>query len=242
MITPILSIKNFTQKYNDFIAVDDLSLSVNPGEMYGFIGHNGAGKSTTIKSIAGILPVEQGEIMIDGHSIITERKHCQSIIAYVADNPDIYGYMTGIDYINFIANIYKVPEKLRKERCRKFADAFEITEYLGDLISSYSHGMKQKVALIAAFVHEPKLLILDEPFVGLDPLASSVLKRLMREHCETGNAVLFSTHVLEVAQSLCDKIAMLNHGHLLIEGDVHELTKDSSLEELFLKKVGNEHA
>lgn len=230
----ILEIKNFTQKYNDKIAVDALSLEVEEGEIFGFIGHNGAGKSTTIKSIVGILPVSKGEIIIDGNSISDRRKECQRLCAYIPDNPDLYEYMTGIGYINFIADIFKVPLKDRQENTLKYADAFGITEQLGNLISTYSHGMKQKVALIAAFVHSPKLLVLDEPFVGLDPMASAALKKCMREHCDNGNAIFFSTHVLEVAQVLCDKVGMIDHGKLVKLGKVSDLTKDATLEEVFL--------
>lgn len=233
----ILQIKNFTQKYNDKIAVENISLTVDAGEIFGFIGHNGAGKSTTIKSIVGILPVEEGEILIDGNPLSTKRKLCQGLCAYVPDNPDLYGYMTGIAYINFIADIYRVPEEERRERTLRFADEFEITGQLGNLISSYSHGMKQKVALIAAFVHNPKLLVLDEPFVGLDPKASATLKKCMREHCRQGNAIFFSTHVLEVAQLLCDKVGMIDHGKLVELGLVSELTQNQSLEEIFLKRL-----
>ncbi len=233
----ILQIKNFTQKYNDKIAVENISLTVDAGEIFGFIGHNGAGKSTTIKSIVGILPVEEGEILIDGNPLSTKRKLCQELCAYVPDNPDLYGYMTGIAYINFIADIYRVPEEERRERTLRFADEFEITGQLGNLISSYSHGMKQKVALIAAFVHNPKLLVLDEPFVGLDPKASATLKKCMREHCRQGNAIFFSTHVLEVAQLLCDKVGMIDHGKLVELGLVSELTQTQSLEEIFLKRL-----
>ncbi len=238
----ILQIKNFTQKYNDKIAVDKLSLTVDAGEIFGFIGHNGAGKSTTIKSIVGILPVEEGEILIDGNPLSTKRKLCQGMCAYVPDNPDLYGYMTGIDYINFIADIFRVSEKERRERTLRFADEFEITGQLGNLISSYSHGMKQKVALIAAFVHNPKLLVLDEPFVGLDPKASATLKKCMREHCSQGNAIFFSTHVLEVAQLLCDKVGMIDHGKLVEIGKVSELTQTKSLEKIFLERLEENHA
>lgn len=238
----ILQIENFTQKYNDEVAVDKLSLSVDAGEIFGFIGHNGAGKSTTIKSIVGILPVREGEILIDGNSLSTQKKLCQSMCAYVPDNPDLYGYMTGIGYINFISDIFRVPEEERRERTLKFADAFEITDQLGNLISSYSHGMKQKVALIAAFVHNPKLLVLDEPFVGLDPKASATLKKCMREHCQQGNAIFFSTHVLEVAQLLCDKVGMIDHGKLVALGKVSELTENKSLEEVFLERLEENHA
>lgn len=233
----VLEIKNFTQKYNDKVAVDNISLEVDNGEIYGFIGHNGAGKSTTIKSIVGILPVEHGEIIIDGQSIALHRKACQRISAYIPDNPDLYGYMTGIGYINFICDIFKISLEERREKTKYYADLFDITEQLGDLISTYSHGMKQKVALIAAFVHSPKLLVLDEPFVGLDPKASAVLKRIMKEHCNAGNAIFFSTHVLEVAQVLCTKVGMMDHGKLIVSGKVSELTKDKTLEEVFLERV-----
>lgn len=238
----VLEIKNFTQKYNDKVAVDKLSLSVEKGEIFGFIGHNGAGKSTTIKSIVGILPVGKGEILIDGNPISSKRKICQKMCAYVPDNPDLYEYMTGIGYINFIADIFRVPEQERRERTLRFADEFEITEQLGNLISSYSHGMKQKVALIAAFVHNPKLLVLDEPFVGLDPKAAAFLKKCMREHCEQGNAIFFSTHVLEVAQVLCDKVGMIDHGKLVEFGKVSELTRENSLEDIFLSRLEEKHA
>ena len=231
----ILEIKNFTQKYNDKVAVDNLSLSVEKGEIFGFIGHNGAGKSTTIKSIVGILPVGKG-------AISSKRTICQKMCAYVPDNPDLYEYMTGIGYINFIADIFRVPEQERRERTLRFADEFEITEQLGNLISSYSHGMKQKVALIAAFVHNPKLLVLDEPFVGLDPKAAASLKKCMREHCEQGNAIFFSTHVLEVAQVLCDKVGMIDHGKLVEFGKVSELTREKSLEDIFLSRLEEKHA
>ncbi len=233
----MLEIKDFTQKYNDKIAVDNLSLKVEKGEIFGFIGHNGAGKSTTIKSITGILPIEQGEIIVDGKSVKDKRKECQAISAYIPDNPDLYGYMTGIGYVNFICDIFKVDQKEREENVLKYADAFEITEQLGDLISSYSHGMRQKIALIAAFVHKPKLLVLDEPFVGLDPKASATLKKCMRELCDEGSSIFFSTHVLEVAQVLCDRVAMIDHGKLVVCGKVSELTENKSLEEVFLEKL-----
>ncbi len=237
----LLEIKDFSKSYNggDNV-VNNISLTVEEGEIYGFIGHNGAGKSTTIKSIVGILPVAQGEILVDGHSIMREKKECQQFMAYIPDNPDLYEYMTGIGYINFIADVFKVPAQERTERVKKYADAFEITEQLGNLIGSYSHGMKQKIAIIGALVHAPKLLVLDEPFVGLDPKASAVLKKSMRELCEQGSAVFFSTHVLEVAEKLCDKIAMMHKGEIVVGGRVAELTQDCSLEELFLKKLEEE--
>lgn len=231
----ILEIKDFTKIYDgEKQAVNDISLCVKEGEIFGFIGHNGAGKSTTIKSIVGILPVRKGEITILGKSIMEQRKECQKEMAYIPDNPDLYEYMTGIGYINFLADVYQVSSEERTRLVKKYGDAFEITEQLGDLISSYSHGMKQKVALIGAFVHQPKLLVLDEPFVGLDPKASAVLKQCMRELCEQGSAIFFSTHVLEVAERLCDKIAMIDHGNIVVSGYVSELTKKESLEEVFL--------
>ena len=213
------------------------SLEVEEGEIFGFIGHNGAGKSTTIKSIVGILSSHNGEIYIDGKTLWEAKKECQKKMAYIPDNPDLYEYMTGISYINFIADIYEVPTDVRTERIEKIADAFEIKEALGDLISSYSHGMKQKVALISAFVHQPRLLVLDEPFVGLDPKASAVLKQEMRALCAQGSAIFFSTHVLEVAEKLCDKVAMIDHGHIVVSGSVEELTREASLEEVFLEQL-----
>lgn len=196
-----------------------------------------AGKSTTIKSIVGILSSHNGEIYIDGKTLWEAKKECQKKMAYIPDNPDLYEYMTGISYINFIADIYEVPTDVRTERIEKIADAFEIKEALGDLISSYSHGMKQKVALISAFVHQPRLLVLDEPFVGLDPKASAVLKQEMRALCAQGSAIFFSTHVLEVAEKLCDKVAMIDHGHIVVSGSVEELTREASLEEVFLEQL-----
>ena len=202
-----------------------------------YLGRNGAGKSTTIKSIVGILSSHNGEIYIDGKTLWEAKKECQKKMAYIPDNPDLYEYMTGISYINFIADIYEVPTDVRTERIEKIADAFEIKEALGDLISSYSHGMKQKVALISAFVHQPRLLVLDEPFVGLDPKASAVLKQEMRALCAQGSAIFFSTHVLEVAEKLCDKVAMIDHGHIVVRGSVEELTREASLEEVFLEQL-----
>lgn len=241
----MLKIEHLTKKYGDKKAVDDLCLHIHPGEIYGFIGHNGAGKSTTIKSVVGILPVKKGEILICGNNISSKLKECQKLCAYVPDNPDLYGYMTGIGYINFLADVFEVPSDVRTERIRKYADAFEITKQLGNLISSYSHGMKQKVALIAAFVHQPKLLVLDEPFVGLDPKATAVLKQTMREFCNNGSAIFFSTHVLDVAERLCDRVAIIDHGKLVVEGATKKLTESMTLEEVFLaelKKQEAEHA
>lgn len=234
----VLQLKDFTKSYDgQKPAVDHVSLEVEEGEIFGFIGHNGAGKSTTIKSIVGILSSHNGEIYIDGKTLWEAKKECQKKMAYIPDNPDLYEYMTGISYINFIADIYEVPTDVRTERIEKIADAFEIKEALGDLISSYSHGMKQKVALISAFVHQPRLLVLDEPFVGLDPKASAVLKQEMRALCAQGSAIFFSTHVLEVAEKLCDKVAMIDHGHIVVSGSVEELTREASLEEVFLKQL-----
>lgn len=234
----VLQLKDFTKSYDgQKPAVDHVSLEVAEGEIFGFIGHNGAGKSTTIKSIVGILSSHNGEIYIDGKTLWEAKKECQKKMAYIPDNPDLYEYMTGISYINFIADIYEVPTDVRTERIEKIADAFEIKEALGDLISSYSHGMKQKVALISAFVHQPRLLVLDEPFVGLDPKASAVLKQEMRALCAQGSAIFFSTHVLEVAEKLCDKVAMIDHGHIVVSGSVEELTREASLEEVFLEQL-----
>lgn len=234
----VLQLKDFTKSYDgQKPAVDHVSLEVEEGEIFGFIGHNGAGKSTTIKSIVGILSSHNGEIYIDGKTLWEAKKECQKKMAYIPDNPDLYEYMTGISYINFIADIYEVPTDVRTERIEKIADAFEIKEALGDLMSSYSHGMKQKVALISAFVHQPRLLVLDEPFVGLDPKASAVLKQEMRALCAQGSAIFFSTHVLEVAEKLCDKVAMIDHGHIVVSGSVEELTREASLEEVFLEQL-----
>lgn len=234
----VLQLKDFTKSYDgQKPAVDHVSLEVEEGEIFGFIGHNGAGKSTTIKSIVGILSSHNGEIYIDGKTLWEAKKECQKKMAYIPDNPDLYEYMTGISYINFIADIYEVPTEVRTERIEKIADAFEIKEALGDLISSYSHGMKQKVALISAFVHQPRLLVLDEPFGGLDPKASAVLKQEMRALCAQGSAIFFSTHVLEVAEKLCDKVAMIDHGHIVVSGSVEELTREASLEEVFLEQL-----
>lgn len=234
----VLQLKDFTKSYDgQKPAVDHVSLEVEEGEIFGFIGHNGAGKSTTIKSIVGILSSHNGEIYIDGKTLWEAKKECQKKMAYIPDNPDLYEYMTGISYINFIADIYEVPTDVRTERIEKIADAFETKEDLGDLISSYSHGMKQKVALISAFVHQPRLLVLDEPFVGLDPKASAVLKQEMRALCAQGSAIFFSTHVLEVAEKLCDKVAMIDHGHIVVSGSVEELTREASLEEVFLEQL-----
>lgn len=232
----MLEIKNLTKQYKGGKkAVKDLSITIEAGDIYGFIGHNGAGKTTTIKCVAGIIDFDEGEITIDGHSIREEAKLCKSLIAYIPDNPDLYEHLTGIQYLNFIADIFMVSAEERKERIGRYADAFEITENLGDLISSYSHGMKQKVAVISALIHEPKLMILDEPFVGLDPKAAFTLKNVMHELCERGGAIFFSTHVLDVAEKLCNKVAIIRNGELMAAGNTSELTGGQSLESVFME-------
>ncbi len=231
----MLEIKHFTKKYGDFTAVDDLSLTVKNGEIYGFIGHNGAGKSTTIKAVVGAMNFNDGEIFIDGASVKGNPDYCKRVTAYVPDNPDIYDHLSGIQYLNFICDIFRVSEADRNERIEKYAEAFEIKSILGDLVSSYSHGMKQKLVLISALVHNPKFMVLDEPFVGLDPIASHKLKEIMREKCEEGGAIFFSTHVLEVAEKLCDRIGIIKKGKLVAEGTVQEVVGDKSLESFFLE-------
>ena len=232
----MLEIKHFSKSYSgNKKAVDDLTLTIQAGDIYGFTGHNGAGKSTTIKAVAGILDFSEGEILIDGVSIQKDPISCKQKTAYIPDNPDVYEFMTGIKYLNFIADIFGVSKELRESRIRTYADAFEITANLGDPISSYSHGMKQKLVLISAFLHEPKLLILDEPFVGLDPKASLTLKNLMKELCARGGAIFFSTHVLEVAQKLCNKIAIIKQGKLVVSNDIDVVLGDSSLEDVFME-------
>ena len=224
-----------TKKYGEKNAVDDLSLHIEKGEIYGFIGHNGAGKTTTIKSVVGILDFDEGEIFIDGKSVKKDSLECKRVIAYIPDNPDLYEFMSGLQYLNFISDIFGVEEKERKERIEKYSTAFEIKEDLASPISSYSHGMKQKLAIISALVHDPKLIIMDEPFVGLDPIASHLLKDIMREKCNEGGAIFFSTHVLEVAEKLCDKIAIIKGGKLIKSGTMEEVKGDSSLESVFLE-------
>ena len=237
----MLEISHFTKCYKPGVpAVDDLSLKVMPGEICGFIGHNGAGKSTTLKAIAGILDFTEGDIRIGGESIRKNPVSCKRRMAYVPDNPDLYEYLTGIQYLNFIADVFGVPEVERTAAFKKYGDLFEITENLGDLISSYSHGMKQKLTLIAALCHNPRLLVLDEPFVGLDPLAARMLKDVMHELCASGGAIFFSTHVLDVAEKLCNKVAIIREGQLVASGETKALTDGRSLEELFLEVV--EHA
>ena len=231
----MLRIEHLTKKYGEKKAVDDLSLHIEKGEIYGFIGHNGAGKTTTIKSVVGILDFDEGEIFIDGKSVKKDSLECKRVIAYIPDNPDLYEFMTGLQYLNFISDIFGVEEKERKERIEKYSTAFEIKEDLASPISSYSHGMKQKLAIISALVHDPKLIIMDEPFVGLDPIASHLLKDIMREKCNGGGAIFFSTHVLEVAEKLCDKIAIIKGGKLIKSGTMEEVKGDSSLESVFLE-------
>lgn len=231
----MLEIKNFSKSYGDFKAVDNLNLTVKDGEIYGFIGHNGAGKSTTIKAVVGAMDFTEGEIYIDGKSVKRDPLGCKSVTAYVPDNPDIYDHLSGIQYLNFICDIFRVSESDRNERIKKYAELFEISSNLGDLISSYSHGMKQKLVLISALVHNPRFMVLDEPFVGLDPVASYKLKEVMREKCNEGGAIFFSTHVLEVAEKLCDRIGIIKRGRLVAEGSVQEVVGDKSLESFFLE-------
>lgn len=234
----MLRMEHLTKVYGDKKAVDDLSLHIQPGEIYGFIGHNGAGKTTTLKSVVGILQFDAGEITIDGISIKEQPLVCKKKFAYIPDNPDLYDFMTGIKYLNFIADVFGVDENSRQERIRKYADLFELTNDLGQPIAAYSHGMKQKLAIIAAWMHDPKLIIMDEPFVGLDPKASHLLKGMMREVCDNGGAIFFSTHVLEVAEKLCDKVAIIKGGKLIRSGTMEEVKGDDSLEEVFLELEG----
>ena len=231
----MLRIEHLTKSYGEKKAVDDLSLHIRQGEIYGFIGHNGAGKTTTIKSCCGILNFDQGEIYIDGKSIKQSPLECKKMIAYIPDNPDLYEFMSGIKYLKFIADIYGVPKSVRENRIRDYGDKFELTKDLAQPINAYSHGMKQKLAIIAALLHEPKLMILDEPFVGLDPIASHLLKGIMRDLCNNGGAIFFSTHVLEVAEKLCDKVAIIKNGKLIISGTMDEVRGNSSLENVFLE-------
>ncbi len=236
----MLKIQNLTKKYSDKKAVDNLSLHIEKGEIYGFIGHNGAGKTTTIKSCCGILEFDEGEIFIDSMSVKEKPIECKSILAYIPDNPDLYDFMTGIGYLNFIADIFKVDANVRQERIRKYADLFEITSDLAQPVRSYSHGMKQKLAIISALIHEPQLVIMDEPFVGLDPKAAHILKGIMRDICNRGGAIFFSTHVLEVAEKLCDKIAIIKDGRLVVSGKTQDIKGDASLEDVFLE-LGDEN-
>ena len=237
----MLQIRNLTKTYGEKKAVDNLTLHIAPGEIYGFIGHNGAGKTTTIKSCAGILPFDAGEILIDGKSVKTEPLACKRVLAYLPDNPDLYEFLSGIQYLNFVADIFGVGKDERAARIRRLADTFELTDDLAQPISAYSHGMKQKLAMISAWLHEPKLIIMDEPFVGLDPKASHLLKQMMREHCDRGGAIFVSTHVLEVAEKLCDKVAIIKEGRLIASGSMDEVKGNASLEDVFLE-LEDDHA
>ncbi len=231
----MLRIEHLTKKYGDRCAVDDLSLHIAPGEIYGFIGPNGAGKTTTIKSCCGILRFDEGEIYIDGKSIKSDPLACKSALAYIPDEPDMYEFLSGIKYLNFVADIFGVSKTDREERIHRYADEFELTGDLAQPISAYSHGMKQKLAVIAGLIHAPKLIIMDEPFVGLDPIATHKLRTIMREHCDRGGAIFFSTHVLEVAEKLCDSVAILRQGRLVASGTMEQVRGDASLEEVFLE-------
>ena len=231
----MLNIEHLTKTYGEKKAVDDLSLHIRPGEIFGFIGHNGAGKSTTLKSAVGILQFDAGTITICGKNILEEPVACKRELAYIPDNPDLYEFMSGIKYLNFIADIFGIPTAERQEKIRKYADLFELTGDLAQPISAYSHGMKQKLAVISAWLHDPKLIVMDEPFVGLDPKASHLLKEMMREHCDRGGAIFFSTHVLEVAEKLCDKVAIIKQGRLIKVGTLEEVNGDDSLEVVFLE-------
>ena len=234
----MLNIQHLTKTYGEKKAVDDLSLHIAPGEIYGFIGHNGAGKTTTLKSVAGILPFDEGEITIGGLSMKRDPLICKRQMAYIPDNPDLYDFMTGIQFLNFIADIFAVPADVRQERIREYAGRFELTGDLAQPIAAYSHGMKQKLAIISAWLHQPKLILMDEPFVGLDPKAAHLLKGMMRELCDQGGAIFFSTHVLEVAEKLCDKVAIIKGGKLIRSGTMEEVKGDDSLEEVFLELEG----
>lgn len=232
----MLEIRNYTKSYGEGRkAADDVSLTVESGDIYGFIGHNGAGKSTTIRAVVGVLDFTEGEIYIDGHSVKDEPLACKQVTAYIPDNPDLYESLTGIQYLNFVSDVFGIDAAEREARIRKYADMFEITDSLGDMIGSYSHGMKQKVAIISALIHEPKLMVLDEPFVGLDPKASFTLKEIMRDMTANGAAIFFSTHVLEVAEKLCNKVAIIRKGRIIATGTMEEITEGHSLEETFLE-------
>ncbi len=231
----MLYIEHLTKRFGEKVAVDDLTLHIRPGEIFGFIGHNGAGKSTTLKSAVGILQFDAGTVRICGKDLQTDPLGCKRDLAYIPDNPDLYDFMSGIKYLNFIADVFSIPAAERQEKIRRYADLFELTGDLAQPISAYSHGMKQKLALISALIHSPKLIVMDEPFVGLDPRASHLLKEMMREHCDRGGAIFFSTHVLEVAEKLCDKVAIIKQGRLIREGTMEEVKGDDSLEEVFLE-------
>ena len=236
----MLEIKGFSKVYGEGKkAADNINLTIESGDIYGFIGHNGAGKSTTIRAVVGVLDFTEGEILIDGHSVLKEPLECKKITAYIPDNPDLYENLTGIQYLNFIADVFEIGEAQREEAIRKYADLFEITDSLGDLIGSYSHGMKQKLAIISALIHDPKLIVMDEPFVGLDPKAAFTLKQIMHEMCAKGTAIFFSTHVLDVAEKLCNKVAIIRQGKIIDNGTMEELVGKKSLEEVFME-VQNE--
>lgn len=239
-MSEILRIDHLTKTYGGKKAVDDVSLTIHAGDLFGFIGHNGAGKTTTIRSAVGILDFEQGSIMVDGHSLEDEPLACKEVIAYLPDNPDLYDYLTGIQYLSFIADIFRVGKQEREERIADYSKRLELTANLGDLIGSYSHGMKQKLALISAFLHKPRLLVLDEPFVGLDPSAAFRLKEMMKEMCDQGGAIFFSTHVLDVAEKLCNRIGIIKGGRLIACGSTEEVRGDSSLEHAFLEVLDND--
>lgn len=231
----MLRIEHLTKTYGDKRAVDDLTLHIEPGQIYGFIGHNGAGKTTTIKACCGIMDFDSGEIYIDGKNVRTQPLECKRVLSYIPDNPDLYDFLSGIKYLNFICDVFGVPQAERQERIHRYADLFELTGDLAEPISAYSHGMKQKLAIISALVHAPKLIIMDEPFVGLDPVATHKLKGIMREHCDAGGAIFFSTHVLEVAEKLCDMVAIIKGGRLIRSGTMDEVRGDDSLEDVFLE-------
>ena len=231
----MLRIQHFTKSYGDKKAVDDLSLHIRPGEIYGFIGHNGAGKTTTLKSVAGIMQFDQGEILVDGVSMKRDPLGCKKKLAYIPDNPDLYDFMTGVQYLNFVGDVFGVSAKEREARMKELGDAFELTADLNQSIGAYSHGMKQKLAIISAWLHQPELILMDEPFVGLDPKAAHTLKGMMRQVCDRGGAIFFSTHVLEVAEKLCDKVAIIKGGRLIRSGTMEEVKGDDSLEEVFLE-------
>lgn len=234
----MLKIENLTKAYGEKKAVDNLSLHIEKGEIYGFIGHNGAGKTTTIKACCGIMDFDEGEIYINNISVKEKPMECKKILAYIPDNPDLYEFLTGIEYLNFIADVYGVDKETRETKISEYADKFGLTENLSAQISSYSHGMKQKLAIISAFIHSPQLIIMDEPFVGLDPKASHTIKLMMREHCDRGGAIFFSTHVLEVAEKLCDKIAIIKDGKLVTAGTMDEVKGNTTLEDVFLDLEG----
>ena len=240
-MSSVLEIRNYSKVYSDHKkAVDNLNLTVKEGEIHAFIGHNGAGKTTTIRAVVGIMDFDEGEILIGGHSVKKEPVKCKSMTAYIPDNPDLYDFVTGIQYLNYMCDMFSVPAKERTTRIQKYADLFKITNSLGDLVGSYSHGMKQKLALTGAFIHTPKLLVLDEPFVGLDPEASFYLKKMMRELCDTGAGIFFSTHVLEVAEKLCDRVSIINGGRLAESGTMEEIKGSHSLEDVFMEVVEND--